>query len=63
MVWTVGNGFSVNMGALRASSIRARWYDTLRGTYSPVAGSPFANVGSQTFTPPGEGVLVLDPAV
>jgi hypothetical protein len=31
-----------------------RWYDPTNGTFTGVAGSPFANSGSQTFTPPGK---------
>jgi hypothetical protein len=31
----------------------ARWYDPTRGTYTAIAGSPFANSGSHVFTPPG----------
>ena len=53
-----------------AGSVTARWYDPTRGTYSAsIAGSPFANTGTQQFTPSGnnadgEGdwVLVLETA-
>lgn len=45
----------------------ARWFDPTQGTYLGIAGSPFANVGSATFTPPatngggdGDWVLVLE---
>jgi hypothetical protein len=62
MVWTIGNGFSVNLAALSQASVRARWYDTLRGTYTTVSGSPFPATGVRTLTPPGEAVLVLDAA-
>ena len=62
MIWTSGGGFTVNMAALAAAPVRARWYNPLNGTYSAVSGSPFANTGTRTFTPGGEGVLVLDAA-
>jgi hypothetical protein len=35
-----------------AGSTRARWFDPSNGTYTPISGSPFANSGQQTFTPP-----------
>jgi hypothetical protein len=44
-----------------------QWYDPSNGTYQPIAGSPFANTGSRSFTPPGtngvgdgDWVLVLE---
>ena len=47
--------------------VTARWYDPTAGTYAPIDGSPFANTGSQQFTPPGDNaageddwVLVLE---
>jgi len=58
MIWTTGNGFTVNLNSLSVSSIRARWYNTTDGTYA-TAGT-FSNVGTQAFSPPGERVLVLD---
>src|SRR5262249_55741460 len=43
------------------------WYDPTRGTFTPIAGSPLANTGIRTFTPPGNNgdgdgdwVLVLE---
>jgi hypothetical protein len=43
------------------------WYDPASGTYLPIAGSPFANSGTRTFTPSGNNsdgggdwVLVLE---
>jgi hypothetical protein len=30
-----------------------RWYDPTSGAFTTVAGSPFGNTGSQSFTPPG----------
>jgi hypothetical protein len=32
---------------------QARWFDPTKGTYVPVAGSPFANRGTRQFRPPG----------
>jgi hypothetical protein len=50
-----------------AGSAAARWYDPTDGTYHDMRGSPFANVGSRKFAPPGKNragdgdwVLVLD---
>jgi chitodextrinase len=57
---------TVDMSRLAAPAYAA-WYDPTNGTFSPVAGSPFANAGTRTFTPAahnGDGdedwVLVLD---
>lgn len=59
--------FTVNMGRFTAATVRARWFDPSSGTYSTVAGSPFAASGSRTFRPTGlnasgarDWVLVLD---
>ncbi len=60
LVWTPGANFTVNMGALSPSSVRARWYDTTTGVYATISGSPFQNTGTQAFTAPGERLLVLD---
>src|SRR6185369_11381610 len=45
----------------------ARWFDPTLGTFSSIAGSPFANSGTASFTPPGthadgagDWVLVLE---
>ena len=50
-----------------AGACNARWYDPTAGTYQTVAGSPFPNSGSRTFTTPGlhadgggDWVLVLE---
>ena len=50
-----------------AGPVTARWYDPSSGVYSAIPGSPFANAGSQTFTPTGNNadtngdwVLVLE---
>jgi hypothetical protein len=47
----------------------ARWYDSSRGTYTAVAGSPLPNAGARAITPPGNNgdgdgdwVLVLETA-
>jgi hypothetical protein len=57
---------TVDMTKLRGMTT-ARWYDPSKGTYAAIAGSPFPNTGSQTFTPPGanadgdgDWVLVLE---
>ncbi len=62
MVWTTGAPFTVNLAALGPARVRARWYDTVSGLYSDVAGTPFGNAGTQALAPPGERVLVLDAA-
>ena len=31
----------------------AQWFDPAAGSYATVSGSPFANAGTRTFTPPG----------
>jgi hypothetical protein len=50
-----------------SGAITARWYDPTTGSYQPIAGSPFPNTASQTFTTPGvhadgagDWVLVLE---
>jgi hypothetical protein len=62
MVWTTESRFSLNMAALATPSIRCRWYDPLEGAFTAVSDSPVANTGIRAFSPPGEGVLVLDAA-
>ncbi|MGB7768956.1 MAG: DUF4038 domain-containing protein, partial [Verrucomicrobiia bacterium] len=34
-------------------AVTARWYDPSSGNYSSITGSPFANTGTQNFTPTG----------
>jgi hypothetical protein len=58
--------FTINMAQL-SGAVTARWYDPASGSFTAIAGSPFANSGSRAFTPPGnnsEGspdwVLVLE---
>ena len=59
---------TIDMTAL-TGSVTARWYDPTNGTYTTVAGSPFANTGTRAFTPTGNNsagqadwVLVLQGA-
>jgi chitodextrinase len=60
-IWSPDANFTVNLGTMSPSSVRARWYDPANGTYS-AAGGPFANSGTQAFNPPGTRLLVLDAA-
>jgi hypothetical protein len=60
--------FSVDMSQFSGPAT-TRWYDPTSGTYLPITGSPFANAGTQTFTPPGghsdgttDWVLVMESA-
>src|SRR5262249_13796346 len=47
-------------------TVTARWFDPANGTYQAVAGGPFTNAGSRSFTTPGahgggaDWVLVLE---
>jgi hypothetical protein len=57
---------TVDMTKLKGPA-RARWYDPTDGIYTTVAGSPFANTGTQNFKAPGahpsggqDWVLVID---
>jgi len=57
---------TVNLATFSAA-VTARWYDPSSGNYSSIAGSPFANSGTRTFTPSGNNadgdggwVLVLE---
>jgi hypothetical protein len=57
---------TVDMSKL-ASTATARWYDPTNGKYANIDGSPFTNLGSTKFTPPGNNssgdgdwVLVLE---
>ena len=57
---------TVDMARLSGPS-KARWFDPSNGDYTIIPGSPLANTGSRTFTPPGKNhdgdgdwVLVLD---
>jgi hypothetical protein len=42
---------TVDMTKLAGPAV-ARWYDPTTGTYTAIAGSPLANTGSKSFTPP-----------
>jgi hypothetical protein len=57
---------TVDMSKLSGSAV-AHWYDPANSTYLPIAGSPFANSGTRTFTPSGNNsdgdgdwILVLE---
>jgi hypothetical protein len=57
---------SVDMTKLGGAAV-AHWFDPAGGMYQLIAGSPFTNSGTQTFTPPGNNsagdgdwVLVLE---
>ena len=43
----------VDMSRL-AGRVRARWYDPANGTYRPVRGTPFRNVGTVRLKSPGK---------
>lgn len=65
--WNTGASITVAMSAITHGSVRARLYDPTTGNFSTIAGSPFANSGTQTFTYPGanaagdtDWVVVLD---
>jgi len=70
VVWkNDASSITVNMAALAPSSVRARWFDPVDGSYSTVSGSPFANSGTQVIAHPGNNaggavdrVLLLDAA-
>lgn len=49
----LGEAMTIDMTKL-AGQVTARWYDPTSGQYQAVSGSPFANTGSQQFTPPGD---------
>jgi hypothetical protein len=57
---------TVDMGNLRGNA-GGQWFDPSNGAYTAVSGGPFANKGTQQFTPPGKNsagdsdwVLLLD---
>jgi hypothetical protein len=60
---------AVNLGAM-SGAVTASWYDPENGTYVSINGSPFSDLGTQDFTPPGNNsggdgdwVLVLESIV
>ena len=67
MAYLPGGGtITVDMTRL-TGPVTARWYDPVAGTFTSIAGSPFANTGSRNFTTPGSNaggsvdwVLVLE---
>jgi hypothetical protein len=63
---TGARSLTVDMSEL-AGQAQGRWYNPTTGAYTDIAGSPFANTGSRTFTTPGNNgtgtndwALVLD---
>jgi hypothetical protein len=44
--------FAVDLSQLSGPAV-ARWFDPSSGAYTSIAGSPFTNSGTRTFTPPG----------
>lgn len=62
MIWTPNVNFTVAMTALTPSSVRARWWNPVDGSYSTDGASPLANTGTHAFTAPGTRILVLDAA-
>ncbi len=64
-----GGRITVAMTNLQ-NNVLARWFDPSADTFTTIAGSPFSNTGTQTFTPPGNNstgdpdwVLVLESTV
>jgi hypothetical protein len=47
-----GNALTVDLAKF-SGPVTARWYDPSNGTYTAIAGSPFANSGSHVFSTPG----------
>ena len=43
---------TVDMSRMSGSTT-TRWFDPSNGTFTAISGSPFANTGSKSFTPPG----------
>ena len=52
---------TVDMAKLSGPA-KAQWFNPRTGTYTVIAGSPFANSGAKVFMPPelGHWVLVLE---
>lgn len=48
----VATTLTVNMTKLKGA-VTARWFDPTNATYATIAGSPFADTGTQNFTSPG----------
>jgi Putative collagen-binding domain of a collagenase len=62
MVLTTGASLTVKLSTLVPGQLRARWFNTLDGSFSSASGAALTNSGLQTFTPTGERVPVLDAA-
>ena len=63
MVWVPSSqSVTVNMATMAPSSVRVRLYNTTTGAFTTVAGSPFANSGTQSIATGGERIVVLDAA-
>lgn len=60
MIWTPTVNVTVAMSQFSIGSVRGRWFSPSDGTYTAASGSPYANSGTQSFTAPGERILVLD---
>jgi hypothetical protein len=63
-----GGTITVDMRKLQ-KDVTARWFDPSANSFQAIAGSPFANTGTQPFTAPGKNsagepdwVLVLETA-
>ncbi len=48
-----GGTITVDLSRLQ-NGITARWFDPTANSFQAIAGSPFANVGTQKFTTPGK---------
>ncbi|HXU65710.1 MAG TPA: putative collagen-binding domain-containing protein, partial [Polyangia bacterium] len=66
LAYTPGSALTLALSKL-AGPTTARWYDPTAGSFTAIAGSPFANSGSHTFMTPGKNaagdpdwVLVLE---
>ena len=58
LVGTPGSSVTVNMAALSAPNVRARWWSFDTGSFTAIG--TFANSGTRSFTAPGGRILVLD---
>ena len=50
--YTASQNVTVNLWTM-AGPVQAQWFDPSTGNYTTISGSPFANSGTRTFTPPG----------
>ena len=58
LIWTPTVNLTVNMTAFTISSVRCRWWDYSNNSFAAIG--TFANTGTQSFTPPGARLLVMD---